>query len=748
MSINLGQARRWGAPMLGVLLATLGLGALARHHATYLLFHTLVELFSVVVGMAIFSIGWSTRRMIGHGFFLFIALASLFIGVLDLLHLLAYKGMGVFPWDSKDIPTQYWVAARYVESLSYLTGAVLLACRRPVVIRWVAPAYLLVTAALIVSVVPFGVFPTALRDPGGLTPFKVISEYLIAAAFIGAGVIIYHRRAALDARVLGWLLAAIGLKVLSEIAFTLYGVDVYGTLNAVGHLLKVYATIALYLALIAASLEMPFETLYRTLGESENRNRALAEATFEGVAITGDDVILEANARFAQITGYTLEELRGMPVPTLVFPDDRDYVYLQRHAGYEQPYAHRMQRKDGTVIFVEAHGKGSTYHGRPVRVTALRDVSAQREAERLRDALLADVQRHAAEVEATFSAIADGVIVYGPQGEILRMNEEAERLTACIPEAYPLSNAECLLRPLERPDGTRYRTEETPVWRAWHDGVTTPAETMILVLPDRRYWLSVSAAPIRTNDGLTLGAVATLTDVTLLHELEAQHRIFLHMVSHDLRTPLAIIVGHIDLLRDHCHACADDRGAGFSVDAISRAARRMDVMIQDLVDAARIEGGQFHLKPQRLSLADYLPEFLQRSAAALATQRVQIEHPATLPAIEADPDRLERILINLLSNALKYSPPEAPVLVQAYPCEQQIAISVTDGGQGIPASDLPHLFERFYRATGARRAEGTGLGLYITRLLVEAHGGRIWVDSEEGRGCTFTLTLPAVTGNE
>jgi two-component system phosphate regulon sensor histidine kinase PhoR len=108
----------------------------------------------------------------------------------------------------------------------------------------------------------------------------------------------------------------------------------------------------------------------------------------------------------------------------------------------------------------------------------------------------------------------------------------------------------------------------------------------------------------------------------------------------------------------------------------------------------------------------------------------------------ADPSRLERILTNLISNALKYSPPEAEVVVRAERVDSCLQVSVVDRGIGIAPEDLPHLFERFYRTRGSRKAEGLGLGLYITRMLVEAHGGRIWAESELGKGSTFSFTLP------
>jgi len=126
----------------------------------------------------------------------------------------------------------------------------------------------------------------------------------------------------------------------------------------------------------------------------------------------------------------------------------------------------------------------------------------------------------------------------------------------------------------------------------------------------------------------------------------------------------------------------------------------------------------------------------------LETTRVQVEIPPDLPPVSADAARLERIFTNLLSNALKYSDPGTPVQVCVQPMSGEVSIAVKDQGQGIAPKDMPHLFEKFYRAGSSRKAEGIGLGLYVTKLMVEAHGGRIRVESEVGKGSTFSFTLP------
>ncbi|MHB9026701.1 MAG: PAS domain-containing sensor histidine kinase [Armatimonadota bacterium] len=227
-----------------------------------------------------------------------------------------------------------------------------------------------------------------------------------------------------------------------------------------------------------------------------------------------------------------------------------------------------------------------------------------------------------------------------------------------------------------------------------------------------------------------------------LTRVQEQQRLLLHTVSHDLRNPLSVIHGHIGLLRKALDNAGIDGDLQTSVTAIKRSADRMNVMIGDLVDTAQLEGGQIVLRLEPVPLKPFLDGLLSRVAPVLAVDRVHIEVPPELPPACADYDRLERILMNLLSNALKYSPPDAEVLLRACQVDGQVDIEIVDHGTGIAPDDLPHLFDRYFRARETRKTEGLGLGLYITKLLVEAHGGTIRVDSVEGRGSTFTFTLP------
>lgn len=360
-----------------------------------------------------------------------------------------------------------------------------------------------------------------------------------------------------------------------------------------------------------------------------------------------------------------------------------------------------------------------------------------------RERLLREVERRAAEVDASLNSIADGVVIFAPDGTIARINPTGERLTGFHAgmSAEPLEPG-LPIPGMETPDGEPVPLERMPPIRALR-GETVRGELLVFQPPlvPQPVWVSVSAAPLCLSDGTQIGAVVIITDITALHQLQEQQKALLQTVSHDLRTPLSVIKGYEQLVVAALKTQGIDGMIQQSLAAIDRGVTRMDVMIQDLVDITRWEGGQLELQFEAVELPHYINDFLQRVGMVIDTTRIQVEMAADLSPVRADYSRLERIFTNILSNALKYSAPGTPVVVRAQRTDGEVTISVIDQGPGITPDEIPHLFERFYRAYGERKREGIGLGLYIARMLAEAHGGRIWAESTVGKGSIFHFTL-------
>ncbi|HEX2949177.1 MAG TPA: ATP-binding protein, partial [Armatimonadota bacterium] len=375
-------------------------------------------------------------------------------------------------------------------------------------------------------------------------------------------------------------------------------------------------------------------------------------------------------------------------------------------------------------------------------ITVNQDITERKHAEQERERLLSEIEHRAAEMEATMHSMADGLVIFDTAGKISHVNPAMRKIfrTPVSTMQQSVEDIVALLQPAT-PDGAPYPFSDLPFVRALH-GERVSNNLLVVHPPDQpAVWLSASAAPILTSDGTVLGVVLSISDVTTIHILQEQMRTMLQVVSHDLRSPVTVIHGHIGLLRELLDQRHLDGAFHESIEAIGRSEQRMNMMIEDLVDVTRIEGGQLRLEQQPVDLRAFLDDLFKRTETVIDINRVITDIPEKIPAVSADYNRLERILMNLLTNALKYS--DGPVRISASAQDHMVLISVTDNGRGIEPSDIPHLFQRFYRAKGQRKAEGIGLGLYITRMLVEAHGGHIWVESEPGKGSTFSFTLPA-----
>lgn len=349
-------------------------------------------------------------------------------------------------------------------------------------------------------------------------------------------------------------------------------------------------------------------------------------------------------------------------------------------------------------------------------------------------------QRHASELDAMVSALPDGFALYGPRGEVLRANAVAERLLGLSPADRALPAAARWGRAqVATADGKVLAYEESPLARALAGEAVHSAHLRVEV-GGVSTWILESAAPIRSPGGTVWGAVTTVTDESAVHALEEERDDLVRMISHDLRTPLNSVLAQAHMLR---LAPADPAKVYDRARSITRNCERMAAMIQDLLDATLLEAGELRVTPRAVDLGAFVAEVIERQRGGLAVDRVSAVTRGEVPRVAADPERLERILVNLVSNALKYSPPQGPVTIEVGPAEGGATLAVTDRGVGIAPEDLPHVFERFFRARGARQPEGLGLGLYISRLLVHAHGGRIEVESRLGQGSTFRVFLPS-----
>jgi two-component system phosphate regulon sensor histidine kinase PhoR len=237
-------------------------------------------------------------------------------------------------------------------------------------------------------------------------------------------------------------------------------------------------------------------------------------------------------------------------------------------------------------------------------------------------------------------------------------------------------------------------------------------------------------------------SIVSLRDVTELRRLETVRREFVANVSHELRTPLASIRAVVETLE--AGAIDDPTVSGEFLGRIVGEVDRLAALVDDLLDLARLESGRIHLQVEPLDPRRLLSGAAERLRPQIerARLKLEIDIPAGLPPVLADRDRIEQVMLNLVHNAIKFTPPDGTITVKAERDGQMLKASIIDTGSGIPEADLARLFERFYKADKARRSDGTGLGLAITKHIVQSHGGDVTAESEPGSGSTFIFTLP------
>jgi len=356
--------------------------------ANYLLFHSLVEVFRVVVLFGVFVIAWHSRRWSNETYIVFIGIVFLAVGFLELLHALAYQGMGVFDDHDANLPTQLWIATRYLESASLFVAPFLVGRRFHGGVAFAV--YAAITAALTATIFS-GAFPDCFVTGQGQTPFKIASEYVIGALFAGAMVPIITRRM-FEVGIRRLMIACLATTIAAEMAFTQY-VDVYGPANQIAHLLLLLSTYFLYRAVLVSGIVNPFSLLFQNLKDSQERYARLADATREGVLICDRGRIVEVNAGFRAMFGYSEAELAQIPLGDLFAAEDRGPALAMLDEPRTEARQTLARRRDGRIFPVELTGGALSHGGRDLRVAQIRDLSEEKRSEEERRILQAEVRQ-------------------------------------------------------------------------------------------------------------------------------------------------------------------------------------------------------------------------------------------------------------------------------------------------------------------------------------------------------------------
>ncbi len=346
-----------------------------------------------------------------------------------------------------------------------------------------------------------------------------------------------------------------------------------------------------------------------------------------------------------------------------------------------------------------------------------------------------DLSRDKSQLEAVLDQMTEAVVAVDADGVVLVVNPALSRLLGVDPaSARGRSYLESL----------RHAGISGLIGAVLRDGNVLAQEVRLFTREELVF--DAHATPLR-RQGTVAGALVVLHDITRLRRLESVRRDFVANVGHELRTPLASIKGFAETLREG--AMSDPVHAVEFLSTIEEHADRMAKLVDDLLDLAAIESGHRMPRFEAVALGPLCVDVARQLApqAEEAGVRIGVLPADDLPPARADRDQLRQILINLVSNAIKYNEPGGLVELSAEKRDAGLRVTVRDTGVGIPDADLPRVFERFYRVDKARSrdAGGTGLGLSIVKHLVEAHGGQVSVESRQPGGSSFRFTLPAAS---
>ena len=337
-------------------------------------------------------------------------------------------------------------------------------------------------------------------------------------------------------------------------------------------------------------------------------------------------------------------------------------------------------------------------------------------------------------LESTFQSMLSGVLVVDREGRLRLINSAARRI-------FGVSSSDGIGRPLQSVISDR--TVQELVQTSFEQGEEKTQEFSIFSPSERIFHIQTSL--LRDESADVAGVVATFNDITELRNIERMKTEFVASVSHELRTPLTSVKGFIRTLLDDTEGYYSREMQREFYQIIDNECDRLVRLISDLLNVSRIETGRaLELVPKEVNLRSLIEKRVASQRSYTARHTFVVDAPEDFPSIIADEDKVDQILTNLLSNAVKYSPNGGEIRVEIRDLGDMVTVAIADPGIGIPLEHLDRIFARFHRVDSrdARAAGGTGIGLYLVKHLVEAHGGSIRVESRVGEGSRFTFSLP------
>ena len=740
-------------------IAFSGLYLLGRDN--YLFFHSVIEIIAISIAFTIFLMIWSTRRIVANNSLFFLGAAYLSIGVLGLLHMLTYQGMGIFELStSANTATQLWMAARGVESLTIILFALLI--KIPAYFKFrkvILFIYVVITFILITSIFLWEIFPDSYIEGYGLTPFKKSAEYIVCLIFLAALVLLGKERHLIDSRVRRFLMISICFSIAAEMSFTLYS-DVYGLTNAAGHYLKLLANLFIFNALIYQTLQSPYTTIFRELRMS-NKNKSISESLHSAMVANIPDILGILNAEGTIIYksdnlkanfGWDNEDLIGKEAWFCLHPDDVQMA--------KETFAMLVNDSDTprTIVLKYRHKDG---HYSPIELTArnllnnpdingilinYHDISNKLKSER-------DLQQSEERFRTLHNASFGGITIHD-KGVILECNQGLSDLTGYNYEELIGMNSLNLVTESSRNmvmsrflSGFEKAYETTGLRK---DGSEYPTRLESRNIPYRGKIARVVEFRDITKEKETEREKARLQDQLLqVQKMESVGRLA-GGIAHDFNNMLGVILGYTDiLLRQTC-----EEDSVHYLNEIKKASERSAELTRQLLAFARKQV----VNPEILDLNETLEKMMDMLEKMIGSDISLVWQPGQVKGrVNIDPNQLNLILVNLCLNARDAISKDGTVTISTgntilseqdcrYHRERNpgkyLTLIVSDSGRGMDMEKQAHIFEPFF-STELESAD-RGMGLPSVYGCVKQNNGFIELKSEKGRGTVFTIHLPQV----
>lgn len=750
----------------------------------YNLFHSFADGTSIVIAACAFTIIWNSRRLVDNNYFLFTGIAFLFFALLDLMHLLGNKNMGVFPEYGNLGPT-FYIASRYILSISLLIAPFFINRRLNTTIMFIV--YSLATLLILLSIFYWRIFPACIVEGVGLTPFKIISDYIICLILLGALGMLFVNRQSFDSRVLWIIASSLILFIATGLTFTLY-TDPFGITNMVGHLLQIASFYLVYLAFIETSLTKPQEILFRKLKQNEEMltenlqqldyanvelnkeitERKLAEeklrSTFQrlhtlvsnissGILVVGKDGIVLANQAFcdyfelqdapADLTGLTLNKMTERIQHSYLYPEE-EVIRIQEILKEGQP-----------IVGEEVAMRGGRTCLRDFIPISLNGISDGRlwqhiditERKRAEDALRESEER----LRFALETIHAGAWDLDPIDHSAFRSIEHDRIfgySQLLPEwTYEMFLEHVLPEDRSMVDGKfRQALENKSDWNF---------ECRINRVDGQVRWIWAVGRHTRDAAGVARRMSGIVQDISerkyandalreSMAKLEAVNKeleTFSYSVSHDLRAPLRAIDGYSRMiLKKQKDRFDEDTKLKFQM--IRNQVENMGRLIDDLLAFSRF--GRQELSKVNINMDDLIRK-VWGELVAINPGRTMSLKMQSIPELFGDLTLIRQVYSNLLGNAVKFTKTCEPAVIEvgSFMRDNEHVYYVKDNGIGFDMAYYDKLFGVFQRLHSDTEYEGTGIGLALVQRIVKRHEGYVWAEGEVNKGATFYFTLPS-----